>query len=697
MRQTSLYFLLDEQKRSGYTDSGNVFWSGVPKPLVYAPEGWTEVGIQNNRNNKYFALDRSFTVPLKFVEDGAQILKNQYYKYGIERKVTLLIVKLKLHFDTTLNQYGYFYDLLYMGEVDFSQFRDEGTYVTANIIEGGIPKYIKANENVKFEFNMDSLETILVKLDGVFMKQKQNYIIQEGLREPDHLIGTFFVNQEGTAAGLAHFDVPGESAAGINFATDDRYFLTSFQAISNLTIAGKIKFTLVGTPAPGTIYLKSNLGQSIVLGTYPSGSGPKEVVVNTTFNAGPDEKFFLFHDGANALAQFNYQEGSEISISFRSRFKTTYAKAFRPKYLFEQIVDKNTEGNFTAQSNILDYYSNPNPPGPKSGNLAYTCGNAARGFAGTTLKISLSEFFQDMNGILGVGLGKLNNKVTIEKKADWIDYSDPISLGEVSDQVCFPALDYIFNTWKFGSPEQDYSNVNGRNEFNNTYTFKADITRVTKAYEGVTASQLDCYGLEEIRINFDGKTLSTSDSDNKNWILHIKDTPITEDIDGVPTLVYELDRTLNASATGVDEQDSIFNLFLSTKHNMKRNGSFIHSCFYKMDNSWLRFVTTEKNHNLAVNDNGVLIDEDADEMVGSFDPQLFTPNILEYKTQVPVDLLEVLDGNPLKVFEWTYQGLLFQGIPVKNGIEPESEDVQTYQMLSAPTNNLEPLEQIFDS
>jgi hypothetical protein len=239
--------------------------------------------------------------------------------------------------------------------------------------------------------------------------------------------------------------------------------------------------------------------------------------------------------------------------------------------------------------------------------------------------------------------------------------------------------------------------VNGRNEFNNTFTFKDDITELSKECNFVSAYQMDCYGAEEIRINFDNVDLASSSSDNKVWMLHVKTTPIVEDIDGVPTTVYELDRSLNATATGLDEQDSVYNLFLSPKHCLLDNGSFIHSCFYKMDHTWLKFVTTEKNHSVTMIDNGKLIDEDGQEEIGSLDPQLFTPNMIEYRTQVPIDLLEILDLSPLKAFKWTYRGIPFMGIPVKNGIEPVSEDAQGYTMLSAPSNNLELLEEIFES
>jgi hypothetical protein len=90
--KSHIYFLVDEMNRSLYADGDIVKVSGVPRPLVFTPDGWTKIEINNQRNTKYFALDRSFSVPLDFVEDGAVILKDAYYKKGVEAKVYLVML-----------------------------------------------------------------------------------------------------------------------------------------------------------------------------------------------------------------------------------------------------------------------------------------------------------------------------------------------------------------------------------------------------------------------------------------------------------------------------------------------------------------------------------------------------------------------------------------------------------------------------
>ena len=64
-----IYFLMNQANESYYVASGVVMTSSSPKPLQFSPDGWRNIQIVNQRNAKYFAMDRSFTVPLDYVKD----------------------------------------------------------------------------------------------------------------------------------------------------------------------------------------------------------------------------------------------------------------------------------------------------------------------------------------------------------------------------------------------------------------------------------------------------------------------------------------------------------------------------------------------------------------------------------------------------------------------------------------------------
>jgi hypothetical protein len=172
----------------------------------------------------------------------------------------------------------------------------------------------------------------------------------------------------------------------------------------------------------------------------------------------------------------------------------------------------------------------------------------------------------------------------------------------------------------------------------------------------------------------------------------VADEPIEEN----GQLVYELDRSLNPYATGLLEPDSVFNIWLSPKHCLLRNGDYIRSLFYKQDTQKLTFQTTEKNRELMVSPPGKTpVDEDADIEIAQLGERLFVPMAMEFTTQVPLNLFDILKQNPVKAFRFKYQGHTFTGIPVKIAIQPETNQAQQFQLLSSPENDLTVLEEVF--
>jgi len=101
--QEFIYFLTDRLGPNpqfwGLDDNGNVRLSGKPYMLDFSPEGWLDLSVQNIRNRKYWAVDRSVTIPFGYIEDGAKILKTIFYKFGPEQPVYLKVCRQMLDFE----------------------------------------------------------------------------------------------------------------------------------------------------------------------------------------------------------------------------------------------------------------------------------------------------------------------------------------------------------------------------------------------------------------------------------------------------------------------------------------------------------------------------------------------------------------------------------------------------------------------
>jgi hypothetical protein len=711
-----LVFLCDYQYFSYYEKNGLVLTSSVPAPLIFTPQGWEEYSIEVVRNERLFALDRSFSIPFKFVEDGARIVKERCYKYGTEDTVYLVILRRTIEFDAT--HYGIVYKHLYKGELDLSEMKHQGPAVTINIMEGGIPKFYKANENVKYEFPMSDAD-LLVKHTGVDFKTSitftnfaESFLTAANSVTPnktnEFFITFFKLTEEGKLIGVLPSDVYGQKVTNVDYENDENYFLRALSAITlnnnnfkfefdlsaNLTGAGSFKLELVkGPPSAGTVVHTFYNNNSIAAGTTT-------VNIDQTISLSLAENERLFIRGTCSVLYSGIGPSATVSFVTREQNSTinytykhpdSYVRYYDPYTLFKLLVERITEGRYEGESDLLKNL--PNVP-----KVAITCGDALRGFDSAILKTTMSDFFISINAIHCIGLGVVNGKLRLEKKEYWVDYTNPLVVGGAAPTPTYsPAKNYLFNTFKFGYPHKDIEGVNGRYTFNNTQLYTGPNSRQAKEYDAVSKYYADPYVIEDIRINFEGKTTTDDRGDNEIYFTALMKIPALETIDGEDVLVYELDRSLNNYASDHPETATIFNLAITPKQNLFRHGRFIRSCHYKLDHKFLKFQTTEKWKELIVSKPGSrVVDEDADVEIGTLGDQLFIPWTINIEVESPADLIDALELTPVKAVQYNDGSLTLAGLITKASIEPSTNDAQEYTLLSSPNNNLIPLIEIFD-
>jgi len=698
-----LYVFINSEKKSYYKDdSGMLQLSATIKPIEFAPDGWTNISLQNNRNQKYFALDRSLTIPLSFVEDGAFILKSLFYTYGVEADVSLLILKQELYFDTT--HYGFYYGLHYEGEVDMTTFSHKGETVQVNIIEGGIPKLVKAKETVTKEIPLNDPAAIKLKLDGVELKSVTTYSIlrnfpAQSLGEKQ-IIPFAKTSTEGNFFNLYFSDIVGDMVdlASNTITSDDPNTSKKFimQANRDITLTVRVKGVIRGISGRAGNEWFAATGNSdgaanstvsvgiINLDLVPLVAFPFNVSNTITLTKG--QRLFIYRQSTsyNNNGFWTYGDETVIQIEALDRFETTYVKALRPKLVYDKLVENVLGESNKSESTLLSNYSN----------LVFTSGDGLRRIAEAKIKTTLSDFYTWSNSVLSTGMGVIGKKLRLESRLFWINYAGIIDLGEVKDLSIKPATDYLFNKLKIGYNAKVYEDVNGRNEFNNSYEFLSPITRLTKELNLLSPYRSDAYGIEFARINLENKQTTDSKSDNDVFVIHIDNTPIIDPVEGE---VYVVSRELNAFATGIDQLSSLFNLWLSPKQNMFRNGPDLRSRFYKQDDKKLMFQTTEKNDKLVVSEPSArVVDENADEEISTLGPRLYYPILMEFETRVPDNMIEVLDDDPLKIFRFTYNGIEFKGIPIRVGAEDAKKDAQTFLLLSHYDNDLSQMIDIYE-
>ncbi|WP_430897623.1 MULTISPECIES: hypothetical protein [unclassified Paraflavitalea] len=698
------FFLLSKATNTCYytNDFVNLEQSSVPNFLKYPPIGWKDINILNVRNRKYFGLDRSLSVSLSFVEDGAFILKKLFYEYGIEADCVLVIMKKELYFDPA--NYGFYYSKLAEWDVDFSTFSHESHIVQVNVVEGGFVADIKAKEANVYEFDIDQLDPIKVRLDPVKLFSNSTYKIsrsfpaqsipQKQIIPFDQIGSEGFLNNiviKPTIGDLV--DYAQNTITTENLNTSEKYLFTA-AADSEVTI--EIKGSISGTTgrAGNQWFISTGSSDSLPVVTESIGIIEMETLplisypfsIKKTFNVLRGHRVFLYRMSTtfNNNGFWNYNDDTTMRLTVAEMYDTTFCNCVYASTLFSKIIEKITDKANVAKSDLLDSYKD----------IVITSGDSIRRVQGAKIKTSLSQFFDWANSTFGVGLGIKEGKVRLESKSFFIDNTSIVDLGEISDLKVKVDTTSIFNNLKIGYPEVTYDEVNGKNEFNIKQEYSNPIKKVVSSLSLLSPYRADCYGIEFLRIEGLYKESSDTSSDNDVFVIKKERDPYLDSVQGES---FKIDRSLNSYASGILDTQTVYNLFLTPKRNLLRNASYLASCFYRMEQRKLTFLTANKQNPLVVNppfEKAVFEREDV--LIGDLDGRIFHPILFEMKAVVPFNLTQLLIGNSGIVFTFTTKGIQYKGISMKVSQESIMNNAQNIQLLSHPDNDLTQLIEFYE-
>jgi hypothetical protein len=541
-RELYLFFLTNKQGHSYYVANGIVKSDLNPTWLPEAPDGWMNTELSFARNAKYYGLNRSYTNPLKFVGDGATIIRYLFYtQKGVEQELYLNVNKWN---DTT----G-IYDNYYRGGVDLSKMNDDAaTGVTVNLLESGLLQLLKANENNVYEIpcNGSIPQNKLVSIDGILFHATYFYDIipidPGGSAFTTYILPSIFQKADGDSIGIIHGDSQWEQASTSSYFTNPDNANYNFYSIAGLTVRFKGEIRVkhgqpTGTSSFGIGYAKSGNGTIIpvILGTTIT---PTETVfqwdVNIPLNA--NERLFPIYadDGYVVIVSGSY------TLEFDSKYKTSTAWGITWEDGFKYVVDKMTDGKYQGISSLLASYSN----------LMLTSGMSLRnstdasGSPNAVIKTSLTDLFTSANSVLNVALSNeksgFTERLFLEQKkyvfnpsSVWLppgvapDPFNPapvytMSLGEVSGLQILVADNYFFNNLKIGYPEQKYDEKQGNLEYNTTAQYSPPVLKFTKDLQLISKYRADSYGVEYTRYLTPGNNTVNNKSDNDIFILNVE-------------------------------------------------------------------------------------------------------------------------------------------------------------------------------
>lgn len=312
-RETFLYYLVDFTNSTPsspvffYVDqNNNVQTTGqLNKPLQYAPDGWLNTEISFGRNSTYYGLNRSFSIPLKFVEDGATIIRKQFYTgAGVEQLIELVILK--------WNPLTDIYELYYKGLLDLVSLQDnvaEG--VTVNLIEGGALAMLKTYGDTQFEIPCDGsiAENVLVSMDGLMVQdtfQYQFLNLNYSLNSKwGQVLGLVYNGNQGDNFGTTYNSPTVESISEPNYYQTSQNYFFSYDQAASITISGSItvKDDGGGSEHPGNWFKLTSATSRSTPPTATDGYGGQ---------LGP----YIVSLAPNNGLPVNYSQGVEIPLNW---------------------------------------------------------------------------------------------------------------------------------------------------------------------------------------------------------------------------------------------------------------------------------------------------------------------------------------------------------------------------------------------
>jgi len=720
-RKIFLNWLFSQEKKPLYIDStsgfvleGNTTWQkpdGQPACLKHDPVGWKDALVKYARNDKSMGLFRSMTVAMKFPADGAKILRNRMWMFGIECICYFGMSKLdRLNFPPT-------YKSWYMCEIDFTKYRQVKGSVIVNAMEGGPTKYLKANENTQYEIGLSSdTEVKKAYLDGQDFEYNAEFNIfrdSTNIASPQdfeqHLPELFLSNVEAGSYGtLQPVTMTLVDNVNSNIRATGMYFVKA-------STSGTAKFDynfdiLVNSSNPGAIdpsiqmnFVIRGINQSnatsfeYVMHTRTGSAmlGAFTVSGTTNLTVTKNDELYLYvyvtpllNNNSGITVEYT-SETAYFKMAFVYLHPPTTADCLYPYRLGTLLIEKMTEGKYGFKSDFFLNFKN----------TGITCGDALRGQKSASadvvldksvIKTSFSDFMKFGRARYMLGHGIEGDNIVVEPFTYFLRPDLTVmNLGEINGLEVSIAEEFCGNTIKAGYKEQEYKDVNGKYEVNQGQIWSAPITKIINEIDITCPYRADPIGIELLRINFGTKRTSDTAADNETFILDLETTPDSVIIPG--TDVYHLNRPAYSSVSGLLNSTNAYNIELSPKRGLLANGPFLHSIMDFEDSLFIKQTKVDKNGELSTTLSGVTIAEKANIQVGSLDTKLFRPYFFQFKTEVPFDYLTIMAANPYGLIYFTYNGIEYSGYMWDGGIKPGNNDVQEWKLLCGPDVDLKKL------
>jgi len=691
-----------------YIDANGVVQSTTTKTyLNYAPEGWEDQSLKWERGTTYYGVFTNYTNPLRFVKDGRKILKTLFYTNGINLQLELLI-------DKHSNQVATWgYNQYYVGDIDFSRFKDEKDFTQVEIMQQGFMSKLKANEDTKYEVSLNT--GVWVKMDGYPLQglAKWTGVDEESIVD---------IGSNARIPTMPYVSPNEGYNINLNFQDNSLFVNNYIYFIKNISSTDSQYITVVhnfyinafvksSSPFSATFTMQyvftDKYGVDTIIDVYtaptalaPGSSQTYLGTLNNVYNLQEQERIALvirmFVSPGVPLVITHWEAdqvtGNSIEINWATSVPETYVKAL-PALDLGTLLAQKIDANALFSSDVA------------SNNIGYmlTSGDALRNLTGAVIKTSMSDYFRAMNCMYNTALwfDTPNDTLHIDDKGVVFESGIITNIGEVASLQIEPYIPEQFSVVKFGYKPYEYDTINGKEEFNQDTTWNTPLVRVQGTKDFISPYRADRYGIELVRANLGNKSNADSDNDNDLFWLNVDyaagvQGTIPAGYQGAGQNYYKLYRDPSMSyVQGVEYGLDCYNTEFSPKRRMWAFAKYLRGCLDMYASGNLTFVnqtkTQEGNISVITDDGLKVYDEKANQQISGLSISgYFLPYLLTIEVKIPVNLQEIFDTGmtAFGLIEFTYKGNTYQGYIIEATDSPTYRPKQTFKLLAKFGTNL---------
>lgn len=668
----------------------------VEVELIVPPIGLENYSNKLMRHNIYNTILVDVTLELDFVKDGYDILRAAFEVDKWNAKATIRIMEIEPK-DLT-------YDEIYTGDFDFENYSEKELVIKIPSVNSGRVAKVRTRE--KNNYNLEDLmstDTIAIPpfaSDKITMKFPPfNYsywaiaIMNYNLNFIDPLFAVDYTVKP-SINGTIEQNTIGED---FSFNTN-KIYTNSKDSAETVILSGVVnQITMNGslTNDPKTNLTIENNTQIIVKNsndvitqtiTLYNNSWHYQLGFSGTINEGTTTPISLDNNITLQSGDYLYINSEwildidtiggdtlDINVTFITDITgfeiiTTavslpdfYNYAWLPFEAFSrliQLMTSETDLTKLLDSDILGRTDSEPVQYLSDGalsKLAHISGLALRGGLQNT---SFLELFQSINAINPIGFwyNKTTDKFEIKDVSEYYKNVQIAKFGEVDnltievDKTGIKSMisgGYNYNT--------DNELINGIIEFNGKISFSAPITFSKLVQDISSVFRADtvgiCYPEAKATLNQGDEDFST---DKNNFILD-------SERDGNN---YKVVTGSDIFATdGLKISDTFYNVRITPKRNLLKNGAFIRSYCDSLGTKEIQFINSKNilNFGTQLTSGDPMIYEHDNIIINSLQTPYFEPILYKFEYQTKKDLRNQIKADPHGYIEFDWKGETFKG------------------------------------